>query len=678
MELQSREGKKRYKSELENLNMTPEFFGFYELHTGVANAAGNIDCQVLRLLRMGYHCLWEEEQPGTSPQAPLEAELSLLPAAEHDLVRVGAAPSPRRILCFTAAASHRCGSAGPGLWPVPLAGSQELCGCPCSAPCQPLALLAAAIAALRSSAPGTASHGRLRGAVRASQPCAGSGGATQGRAARGRHRRAAAAPCRVPAPPGRERSPGAGAGAAGGAGGGGERRLPLLLRAAGLQELSLPLPPPDRSRFASAAAGTAPPGAASPAAAARRRALAPHARSRRRRRPPPAALQLLLQRSRPSPQQEPPLPAPPVPRCCGQGSERPGAVASHGQGTGWPRQERRRSARASCGALEQGEEPSPSRLTGSAGSRRCSVPLLTPPVQLLRSRGPSVPHMLHPQQRLQALEQRHKPLRRPAALTPAGPAPFPASCRPPRGGSCAHRSPAAPARGQRPPASPVPVAIKHINIQKEAEVVLLNEIRFIKGNKSPNLVNYLDSYMAGEELLIGMEYLDGGSLADVVLELWIEEEQTAAICRECLQGLDFLHSNSIVHRDIKSYNILLGMDGAVKVADFGLCVQLTSENSKMRECVGTPHWMAPEVVQREPYGPKVDIWSLGITAIEMAEEEPPYSHEQYSRVGTLIATKGSPELQNPGQLSAELLDFLQHCLEVDVQRRWSAKELLEI
>ncbi|XP_063997419.1 serine/threonine-protein kinase PAK 3-like [Pogoniulus pusillus] len=221
------------------------------------------------------------------------------------------------------------------------------------------------------------------------------------------------------------------------------------------------------------------------------------------------------------------------------------------------------------------------------------------------------------------------------------------------------------------------VAIKHINIQKEAEVVLLNEIRFIKGNKSPNLVNYLDSYMAGEELPIGMEYLDGGSLADVVLELWIEEEQTAAICRECLQGLDFLHSNSIVHRDIKSYNILLGMDGAVKVADFGLCVPLTSENSKMRECVGTPHWMAPEVVKREPYGPKVDIWSLGITAIEMAEGEPPYSHEQYSRVGTLIATKGSPELQNPGQLSAELLDFLQHCLEVDVQRRWSAKELLE-
>ncbi|NXX43064.1 PAK3 kinase, partial [Tricholaema leucomelas] len=76
------------------------------------------------------------------------------------------------------------------------------------------------------------------------------------------------------------------------------------------------------------------------------------------------------------------------------------------------------------------------------------------------------------------------------------------------------------------------VAIKHINIQREAEVVLLNEIKSIKGNKSPNLVNYLDSYMVGEELLIVMEYLAGGSLADVVMEMWIEEEQTAAICRE--------------------------------------------------------------------------------------------------------------------------------------------------
>nr|NP_001286606.1 happyhour, isoform E [Drosophila melanogaster]AHN56401.1 happyhour, isoform E [Drosophila melanogaster] len=227
-------------------------------------------------------------------------------------------------------------------------------------------------------------------------------------------------------------------------------------------------------------------------------------------------------------------------------------------------------------------------------------------------------------------------------------------------------------------------AIKVIKLEPSDDIqIIQQEIIMMRDCRHPNIIAYYGSYLRRDKLWICMEFCGGGSLQDIYQVTGpLTEVQIAYMCRETLKGLEYLHSMGKMHRDIKGANILLTEYGDVKLADFGVSAQITATINKRKSFIGTPYWMAPEVaaVERKGgYNQLCDIWACGITAIELAELQPPMFDLHPMRALFLMSKSGfkPPTLNNKDKWSPTFHNFIKTALTKNPKKRPTAERLLQ-
>lgn len=223
------------------------------------------------------------------------------------------------------------------------------------------------------------------------------------------------------------------------------------------------------------------------------------------------------------------------------------------------------------------------------------------------------------------------------------------------------------------------VAVKLLECNEDSLEDIRKEINFLDQFRSEFIVGLSQVHRKGKQIWIAMEYCAAGSLNDMmtVCHTTLTESQIAVVMKMSLHGLDYLHGRNIIHRDVKAANILVKNSGECKLADFGVSAEMASTLSGNRTVIGTPCWMAPEVIRASNYNDKADIWSLGITAIELAVGHPPHSDVHPMTAMFKIPSSPPPTLPNPDKWSAEFKSFVHMCLQMDAELRPSAAQLLE-
>jgi serine/threonine protein kinase len=233
------------------------------------------------------------------------------------------------------------------------------------------------------------------------------------------------------------------------------------------------------------------------------------------------------------------------------------------------------------------------------------------------------------------------------------------------------------------------VAIKVIDLdlfERNQIEELRREIQIMTLSKHPNLLPVNGSFVNGSKLNIVAPFCQAGSILDIMKHTFkegLDETVISTILKQALFGLEYLHKNGLIHRDVKAGNLLIDTNGTVLLADFGVSSSLMehgNRKSSRKTFVGTPCWMAPEVMDQSGYDYKADIWSFGITALEMAKGHAPYAKFPPMKVLMLILQKAPPTLEREKskyKYSKSMKEMVDLCLQRDPQKRPSCDRLMQ-